>query len=77
MIIEKGDLRYEKLWVLVVVLVGGAVRFRPCIVRPCTVYLLNGEGDLVLGRERGSFEPIDPPRTLMQIELVGINKLLY
>ena len=28
---------------------GGAVRFR-LFIHPCTVYLLNGEGDLALGR---------------------------
>ena len=33
---------------------GGAVRFRP-FIHPCTVYLLNGEGDLALGR--GSVNP--------------------
>ena len=37
---------------------GGAVRFRP-FIHPCTVYLLNGEGDLALGR--GSINPHLPP----------------
>ena len=37
---------------------GGAVRFRP-FIHPCTVYLLNGEGDLALGR--GSITPPPPP----------------
>ena len=36
---------------------GGAVRFRP-FIHPCTVYLLNGEGDLALGR--GTVNPPTP-----------------
>ena len=37
---------------------GVAVRFRP-FIHPCMVYLLNGEGDLALGR--GSINPPPPP----------------
>ena len=37
---------------------GGAVRFRP-FIHPCTIYLLNGEGDLALGR--GHQPPPPPP----------------
>ena len=36
---------------------GGAVRFRP-FIHPCTVYLLNGEGDLALGS--GTVNPPTP-----------------
>ena len=39
---------------------GGAVRFRP-FIHPCTVYLLNGEGEGDLALGRGSINPPPPP----------------
>ena len=52
---------------------GGAVRFR-LFIHPCTVYLLNGEGDLALGRGSIYPPPPPPPTTTLCVEYGTLSR---